>query len=33
MLMDDYDSLLMLFDKYPKNCPSVRVENWIIYDW
>ena len=33
MLMDDYDSLLMLFDKYPKNCPSVRVKNWIIYDW
>ena len=32
-LIGDYESLLMLRDKRPKNCPSMRVESCIMYMW
>jgi hypothetical protein len=32
-LIGDYESLLMLCDKCPKNCPSMRVESCIMCMW
>ena len=32
-LIGDYESLLMLRDKCPSNCPSMKVESLLIYVW
>ena len=32
-MIDDYKSLLMLCDKHPKNCPSMKVKSCIMYMW
>ena len=32
-VIGDYESLLMLRDKRPKNCPSMKVESCIMYMW
>ena len=32
-LIGNYESLLMLCDKHPKNCSSMRVESCIMYMW
>lgn len=32
-LIGDYESLLMLRDKCPANCPSMKVESLVMYVW
>ena len=32
-LIGDYESILMLRDRYPANCPSMKVESLVIYVW
>ena len=32
-LIGDYESLLMLRDKCPENCPSMKVESLVLYCW
>jgi hypothetical protein len=32
-MIGDYESLLMLHNKCPKNCPSMKEESCIMYMW
>ena len=32
-MIGEYEPLMMLVDKQPKNCPSMKVESCIMYMW